>query len=135
MVAWHRSRRADILLRLLGLALCAIAYLAFARLVALHIAPGTRSPAIAYALALVGFLSGSMGNALTFLGHHLFDEVEVSARWRTRRPDLHADGQGQAPSIHRQRHPAPRTDEARLACGPIVIPPTLGGGAAFYAHG
>jgi hypothetical protein len=39
----------------------------------------------AYLLALVGFLGASAGSALALYGRHLFDEIEVSARWRHRR--------------------------------------------------
>ncbi|WP_347090994.1 hypothetical protein [Sphingomonas parapaucimobilis] len=35
-----------------------------------------------YALATAGFLFASLGSALAIMGEHLFDEVQVSARWR-----------------------------------------------------
>lgn len=83
MVAWHRSRRADIGLRGTGLLLCWLSYAAFARLVGQH-APGQPSGLLASGLAAAGFLAASGGTAMTILGFHLFDEVEVSARWRQR---------------------------------------------------
>lgn len=86
MAAWHRSRRADIGLRAIGLGLCAAAYLALARLAAIAQPPQSAST-LAFALAAVGFLAASVGSAMTLLGHHLFDEVEVSARWQHRLPD------------------------------------------------
>ena len=81
MAVWHRSWKADIGLRLLGLLSCGLAWAALSHLFAMR--PPARSPAgLAYALAAIGFLSASAGAALTFLGHHLFDEIEVSSRWR-----------------------------------------------------
>lgn len=83
MTAWHRSWRADIGLRILGLTLCAIAYQALAHLVGMRppAAPHQSGP-LAYLLAAIGFMSASAGTALALLGKHLFDQVEVSARWR-----------------------------------------------------
>lgn len=85
MAAWHRSRRADLGLRASGLLLCWISYAAIARLVALHVPPQSAG-ALAYGLAAIGFIAASGGSALLFLGHHLLDEIEVSARWRPK-PD------------------------------------------------
>ena len=85
MAAWHQSRRADLGLRASGLLLCWISYAAIARLVALHVPPQS-AEALAYGLAAIGFIAASGGSAMLFLGHHLFDEIEVSARWR-RKPN------------------------------------------------
>ena len=83
MAAWPRSRRAAGALRGGGLILWMIAYSAMTHLRAGH--PSPVSPgAMALALATIGFLGASAGTALVMLGRHLFDEVEVSARWRTR---------------------------------------------------
>ena len=81
MASWHRSWKADIGLRISGLILCGLAYLALTRLLAMHIAPRTAG-ALAYTLATVGFFSASAGTAPAMLGKHLFDEVQVSTRWR-----------------------------------------------------
>jgi hypothetical protein len=86
MAAWHRSRRADLGLRALGLGLCAVAYFAIARLVALA-QPAQAAGALSFALAAIGFMSASAGSAMTFLGNHLFDEIEVSSRWQHRAPE------------------------------------------------
>lgn len=83
MAAWHRSRRVDIVLRAMGLLLCWVSYAAIARLVALHPLP-EKAGVLAYGVAATGFIAASAGSALTLLGHHLFDEIEVSARWRGR---------------------------------------------------
>jgi hypothetical protein len=81
MAVWHRSWKADIGLRLLGLVGCGVAWAALSHLFAMR--PPARSPGVfAYALAAIGFVSASAGAALTLLGHHLFDEIEVSSRWR-----------------------------------------------------
>jgi len=81
MVAWHRSWTADIGLRLLGLFSCGIAYVALSRLFAMRI-PAGLPDILALTLAAIGFLSASGGAALTLFGHHLFDQIEVSSRWR-----------------------------------------------------
>lgn len=86
MVAWHRSRRADLGLRATGLLLCWISYTALARLVGMQASPQAARIA-AFGLAFVGFLGASMGMAMLLLGSHLFDQVKVSSRWRPR-PDL-----------------------------------------------
>lgn len=85
MVKWHRSWQADIGLRGLGMALCALAYVAIGHLMTLRpIALPRPAGVVAYGLAAGGFLGASVGTALTLLGRHLFDEVEVSARWQVR---------------------------------------------------
>lgn len=81
MVAWHRSRRADIVLRASGLLLCWVSYTAISRLITMHVPP-QKAGVLAYGIAAVGFMAAGAGSALTLLGHHLFDEIEVSARWR-----------------------------------------------------
>ncbi|WP_294251485.1 hypothetical protein [uncultured Sphingomonas sp.] len=83
MAAWHRSRRADLGLRALGLGFCAMAYLAIARLVALS-HPQQAASALGIALAAIGVVCGIVGSALTMLGKHLFDDVQVSTRWQHR---------------------------------------------------
>lgn len=81
---WHHKRPTDLALRLLGLALCTASWLSIRALLDLHaqsaVAP---PPPAAYALAAIGFVGGSAGSALAVLGHHLFDRVEISERWRT----------------------------------------------------
>ena len=72
MAAWHRSRRADLGLRAVGLLLCAMAYIAVWRLSALALSPHG-SGALAFALAAIGFLGASAGSVMVLLGHHLFD--------------------------------------------------------------
>jgi len=81
MGAWHRSRRADLGLRALGLMFWTVAYLAIRTLVGMRINPQSAG-ALAYGLATIGFLGASAGSALTSLGNHLFDEIEVISRWR-----------------------------------------------------
>lgn len=89
MAAWHRSRKADRGLRIAGVILCVLAYVAISRLVAIR-PPGTRDPAgtVAYCLAAVGFICGCAGGALTTVGNHLFDEIEVCPRWTHTGADL-----------------------------------------------
>ena len=73
-------------MRALGLVPCALACLSLHRLVVLHdAAPAHWSPRlVAYALTAVGFLGASVGTAIVAAGAHLFDRIEVSARWRAR---------------------------------------------------
>lgn len=81
MTAPHHQRRKDLGLRAVGALLCCIAYVAIARLAAMPIRPQSAG-ALAYGLATIGFLGASAGSAMIVLGHHLFDEIEVSQRWR-----------------------------------------------------
>lgn len=83
MTVWHRSPRADIVLRATGLLLCWVSYTAIARLVAMHVPP-QKNDVLGFGLAAIGFIAASTGSALTLLGDHLFDRIEVSARWRAR---------------------------------------------------
>jgi hypothetical protein len=80
MAAWHRSRRADMGLRAAGSLLCWLSLAALARLVAIR-PPAQSADAVACLLAAIGFVAAGAGSAMLFLGGHLFDEVEVSARW------------------------------------------------------
>ncbi len=81
MASWHRLWKADIDLRISGLILCGLAYLALTCLIAMQGARRTAG-ALAYALATVSFFCASTGTALAMLGKHLLDEVQVSTRWR-----------------------------------------------------
>ena len=79
-------------LRVIGILSCALAYLACARLAAVH--PHAVGVA-AFALAATVFFAGSAGTAMALLGGHVFDEIEISARWRTRDPAPEPIPQGQ----------------------------------------
>ena len=101
MVAWHGSRGADLALRAVGVLLCVVAYLAVAHLIALQSPlPDQMVGAESLILAAIGFLFASAGSATLCLGHHLFDRVQISARWGTGRviPDDHAPSPLGAPS-------------------------------------
>lgn len=88
MAKWHRMRRGDFGLRGLGLGALAVSYGSISHLIELHAAhPVHWKPGlVAYVLTTVGFLCGSAGTALTLLGGHLFDEIQVSERWRVKPP-------------------------------------------------
>jgi len=47
---------------------------------------------VGYALAALGFMAASGGSAMLILGHRLFDEIEVSSRWRGRADLVFSDG-------------------------------------------
>jgi hypothetical protein len=83
MAAWHRSKQADIGLRVAGLALWGVGYAALTGLETLLTPALTGSTAlVALALAATLFLCGSTGAALVTLGNHLFDRITVSGRWQ-----------------------------------------------------
>lgn len=79
----HRqSRRRDIAIRLAGLVMLPIGGISIDGLYQLvHGAPAQGSTFPELGLAATGFLCISIGSALLSLGAHLFDEVEISARW------------------------------------------------------
>lgn len=84
MRKWHHDWKTDIALRLCGALSCGISYLAINALLALRLANGQLPDgALPFILAAAGFLCASAGSALFALGHHIFDEVEISRRWRT----------------------------------------------------
>ncbi len=73
--------RQGLALRCLGVGLCVLAWRAIAHLIVMA-GHGGRAGLLSYALATAGFFCASLGSALAILGGHMFDEVEVSARWR-----------------------------------------------------
>lgn len=87
MRGWHHDWRTDIGMRAGGVALCGAAWLAVRTLAHLRFPSLPASPGpLAFALAFAGFVTASAGTAMLALGHHLFDQVEVSERWRPHRP-------------------------------------------------
>lgn len=84
---WHHDWKTDIGLRLCGTASCGISYLAIHSLMALRLGDGqVPEGVLPWFLATVGFLCASGGAMLLCLGHHIFDQVEISERWRTKPP-------------------------------------------------
>jgi len=87
-VSHHLLRGLSI--RVLGLAVLGLSWTCGHALWLLH---GERSPgAAAFLLALATFLSASTGAAMLIIGSHLFDKVEVSARWARMAVDCDDDG-------------------------------------------
>lgn len=78
-------------MRVSGLLLCGLSYAAILRPLAMHIHPQSAG-SLAYALAALGFMAASSGSAMLMLGHNLFDEIEVSSRWRGRADLVFTDG-------------------------------------------
>lgn len=76
----HDGLRADVAVRVAGALSCVVAYVAIKALGHFD------ADAIQAVLAAIAFLCGSFGAALMWLGHHIFDRVEVSDQWRRRRP-------------------------------------------------
>lgn len=85
MTIWHRTKQADLALRAAGVVLCAVSWAGIAELIArTEQAPAHGPDLLAFCLAIVGFLAASAGSGLLLLGGHIFDQVEVSDRWRRR---------------------------------------------------
>jgi hypothetical protein len=101
---WHEEVVAKLGLRAAGLVLLAIAYWTGTALFD-RFAGSLVHPPLEYLLAVVTFVCASAGSAMTVMGHHLFDQVEVSSRWARRAPPtadlfetgLDADGQSNLP--------------------------------------
>lgn len=103
MGSWHRSWKADLGVRAVGLVCCALGYAAIAQLFAAPPAALGTPDLFALALAAGGFLGASIGVAMTIWGKHLFDEVTVSARWRRSTASsarrIHADVSTTLPTV------------------------------------
>jgi len=77
---WHERPLIKIALRLAGLVLLGCAWWAGSTLLRKY--GGMREhPPLEYLLAVVAVVCAVAGAALTIMGHHLFDQVEVAARW------------------------------------------------------
>jgi len=75
----------DILLRLAGAALLALAYTGFGVLRGLTLRDPVHMDVEQWALGAFLFLSMTGGIALLILGRHLRDRIPLSARWARRR--------------------------------------------------
>ena len=82
---WHERKYARLALRLVGLILIVIAWRLGDHLFAVP-DPRAKLRPLSYLLALVWIGSACAGSALAVLGRHLFDPVELPARWRIHRP-------------------------------------------------
>src|SRR5579872_6676532 len=83
---WHERASAGWLLRLAGLGLLGLAVAGGWGLHIRALAGAVRGDALAYLLALLTFVCASAGAGLAVMGAHIFDQVDVAARWR--RPDF-----------------------------------------------
>jgi len=79
-MAFHERKYADLLLRLAGMMLLALAFLVGRHLFGRPDVTAKTRPS-AYLFAFLFMMNLSPGAALAALGRHLFDEVELSARW------------------------------------------------------
>jgi len=84
-MALHNRTHADLVLRSAGILLLCLAVLIGRRLFAVPDV-GAKYDPVAYLLALIGVSSASAGAALAMLGRHLFDQVELPARWTIHEP-------------------------------------------------
>jgi hypothetical protein len=82
MTKWHRTLTGDLAIRAVGTLLLALCWLVISALMRAASGRIAHSAAMDYLLAAVGFLSASAGTASVILGRHLFDDIEVSPRWR-----------------------------------------------------
>jgi hypothetical protein len=80
-MAWHERKFAGLALRLTGLILNAIAWRLGHHLFAVP-DPRAKLRALSYLAALIWIVSSCVGSALTALGRHLFDPIELPSRWR-----------------------------------------------------
>ena len=79
------SRVRDLAIRVAGLSLLPLGALAIATLYrSAHSGPVHDATTLEFAEAASGFLCLSLGSLLLTLGSHIFDQVEVSARWASR---------------------------------------------------
>ena len=81
-MVWHEKTGANLLLRVGGGGLLAIAWLAGAALRSRVGRVDLNSDPLAYLLAAATFLCGSLGSILALLGTHIFDKVAIARRWR-----------------------------------------------------
>ena len=81
---WHRKIWAGPAIRLGGMIFLIVAGLSGHRLFGHAQSPAETSAPALYLLASILFVGASLGSAMLAWGAHLFDDVEVSARWRTR---------------------------------------------------
>jgi len=84
-MAWHERKYAGPALRLAGLALLALA-VEVGRHIFAAADPTAKLRALPYLMGLIWIASLSAGAALAVLGRHLFDQVELPARWRIHVP-------------------------------------------------
>jgi hypothetical protein len=84
-MAWHKRKYASLALRLAGCLLLGLAALIARNLFAAP-DPAAKLRAAAYLLALAQMVTLSAGAGLAVLGRHLFDQVELPARWRIHPP-------------------------------------------------
>ncbi|WP_174296505.1 hypothetical protein [Sphingomonas bacterium] len=122
-MTWHRTRRGDLGLRALGTGACALSCASIGHLLRWHDAdPVHWSPGIAaWLLTAIGFLCASGGSGLVLLGSHLFDEIVISERWRTRPlvEDAEADPVDGGPTTP----PLPDGPPERAFAGRILLTP------------
>ncbi len=120
MGTWHRSWKASIGLRAVGMALCGLACAAIATLTSYPPAAPGLIPCL---LAGLGVLSASGGGALTFLGPRLLTPVRVSARWQHNRAAPSCPADAWSPSATA----VPELPDASLTPGPAAA-----AGTAWY---
>ena len=103
---WERLPASRWGLRQMGVVLLLASYSAGHHLWALVHGRTGDPPPPAYLLALMAFLCFSSGAALVLHGHHLFDKVKISERWRQPRPTIEADPtQAGEQAAHNDRRP------------------------------
>jgi hypothetical protein len=82
MTSWHERTIARAGLRIAGATLLGADWFAARRLAGLASGPHAQSTlTVQLILAAVVFCSFTIGSALLFIGHHLFDRIMVSSRW------------------------------------------------------
>jgi hypothetical protein len=91
-MALYERKYGDLTLRLTGVLLLSLAVLIGRHLFAVPDVTG-KVRLSAYLLALIGMASACAGAALAVLGRHLFDQVELPARWTIHLPERQASAE------------------------------------------
>jgi hypothetical protein len=98
----RKGQVTDALLRIAGLALLASCWAAMHWLVqSVHAGPRHQASLLELAAAAIGFVTLTIGAGLAWLGAHVFDRVQVSERWASRRataPQAAADQNDAVPA-------------------------------------
>jgi len=115
---WHERAGAGWLLRLSGLGLLGLAVAGGWELHLRAMAASVRGDALAYLLALLTFICASAGAGLAVMGAHIFDQVEVAARWR--RPDFVDPNPATGPE-EPAPHPARASPPSTTARPPVPV--------------
>jgi hypothetical protein len=122
---WHEKAGANVLLRLAGVALLALAWAVGEALHRRALAGPVNGDVLAYLLAALTFVCATAGAALAVMGSHIFDQIEIAARWG--RPEINPL------PLDPPRPPSPARASPPSPAAPAPAPPEHG--AVYWARG